>query len=130
MHAAFEHMVRWVEEGVQPPTAEPLRSAPAGSDDAFARDAHGNVLGGIRVAAHAVPTATNTGINAGSSFCRLYGSHEPFDAATVAALYPSHADYMAAVSEAVAANLEAGYITAYDAAATIWEAELSDIGRR
>ncbi|MEX1258198.1 MAG: alpha/beta hydrolase domain-containing protein [Gemmatimonadota bacterium] len=130
MNAAYDHMVRWVEEGSPPPTAPLLEAAPAGSDDPFARDEYRNALGGIRLAAHAVPTATNTGMNSGSGFCGLYGSFEPFDAATVAALYPSHADYMAAVSEAVAANFEAGYITAYDAAATIWEAELSDIGGR
>jgi len=130
MHAAFEHMVRWVVDGVAPPNAEPLRSAPEGSEDIFARDGNGNILGGLRLAAHAVPTATNTGINTGSGFCRLYGSHEAFDAATIATLYPTHADYVSAVRDVVQANLESGYIVDFDAAATIWEAELSDIGRR
>jgi acetyl esterase/lipase len=130
MHAAFEHMVRWVDEGVPPPTAKPLHSAPAGSPAVFARDEHGNVLGGIRLAAHEVPTATNTGMNSGQGFCRLYGSHEPFDAATLARLYPTHGDYVSRVREVVAANLEDGYIVDFDAAATIWEAERSDIGRR
>jgi hypothetical protein len=130
MNAAFEHMVRWVEAGIAPPTADPLRAAPEGSEDVFARDRAGNVLGGIRLAAHAVPTATNTGVNTGSGFCRLYGSHEPFDAATLARLYPTHADYVDAVREVVNANLQVGHILDYDAAVTILEAELSDIGRR
>jgi hypothetical protein len=130
MHAAFEHMVRWVRDGVPPPTAEPLQAAQPGSEDAFARDAHGNALGGIRLAAHAVPTATNTGINTGSGFCRLYGSHEPFDAATIASLYPTRADYVGKVREAVLSNLEAGHIVNYDAAATIESALLSNIGGR
>jgi acetyl esterase/lipase len=130
-NAAFEHMVRWVSDGVAPPSAEPLRAAPEGSDDPFARDEHGNVLGGIRLAAHAVPTATNTGINGGGSrFCGLYGSHHPFDAETIARLYPTHEAYVAAVREAVAENLAAGYILDHDAAATIFEAERSDIGGR
>jgi acetyl esterase/lipase len=130
MDIAFDHMVRWVEEGVAPPKAEPLRAAAEGSDDAFARDEHGNVLGGIRLAAHAVPTGTNTGVNSGGGrFCGLYGSHEPFDAATLARLYPTHDAYITAVRQVVEANLAAGYITDYDAAATIYEAELSDIGR-
>lgn len=130
MHAAFEHMVRWVRDGVPPPTAEPLRSAPEGSDDVFARDEHGNVLGGIRLAAHAVPTATNTGMNSGDGFCRLYGSHEPFDAATLASLYPTHGAYVDAVRDVVDSNLEAGYIVDHDAALTIREAAFSDVGRR
>jgi acetyl esterase/lipase len=129
MDAAYDHMVRWVEDGVAPPKAEPLRAAAEGADDVFARDEHGNVLGGIRLAAHAVPTGTNTGINTGDGFCRLYGSHEAFDAATLDRLYPTHDAYMDAVRGAVEANLTAGYITDYDAAATIYEAELSDIGR-
>jgi hypothetical protein len=129
-NATFDHMVRWVEDGTPPPTAEPLRSAPAGSEDVFARDEHGNALGGIRLAAHAVPTATDTGINTGSGFCRLYGSHEPFDAATLARLYPTHADYVGAVRQVVLRNLADGYITEHDATVTIEQAELSDIGRR
>jgi hypothetical protein len=134
-NAAIEHMRLWVEEGVPPPTAEPLRAVPAGSTpdgsgDAFARDERGNVLGGIRLAALEVPTATNTGINSGTSFCRLYGSYEPFDAQTIRALYPSHADYLANVRETVEANLEAGYIVEHDAVETLRQAELSEIGRR
>jgi acetyl esterase/lipase len=129
MHAAFDHLVRWVEGGEPPPSAPVLESAPADSADAFARDAHGNARGGIRLAAHAVPTATNSGMNAGSGFCRLYGSHEPFDQATLALLYPSHADYVAKVGEVVRANLEAGHILEHDAEGTIREAERSSIGR-
>jgi hypothetical protein len=134
-NAAIEHMRRWVEEGVPPPAAEPLHAAGDGTDssgsgDVFARDEHGNVLGGIRLAAIEVPTATNTGINSGTSFCRLYGSYEPFDAGTVRTLYPTHAEYLAKVRETVRANLAAGYILEHDAVETLREAELSEIGRR
>jgi acetyl esterase/lipase len=130
MHAALEHLVRWVDGGPPPPSAPVLQSAPAGSADAFARDERGNALGGIRLAAHAVPTATNSGLNSGSGFCRLYGAHYPFDAATLAALYPTHADYVAQVREAVRSNLDAGFILEHDAEETIREAERSSIGRR
>ncbi len=129
MHAAFDQLVRWVDDGTSPATAPSIEAAPSGSATVFARDEHGNARGGIRLAAHAVPTATNTGINSGSGFCGLYGSHEPFDADTLAALYPSHADYVAAVRAVVAENLAAGYIVEHDAEATIREAERSDIGR-
>jgi len=74
--------------------------------------------------------ATNTGLNSGAGFCRLFGSHEPFDAATVASLYPTHAAYVTAVREVTARNLKAGYILKIDADQTIAAAEQSSIGRR
>ncbi|MEX2468556.1 MAG: alpha/beta hydrolase domain-containing protein, partial [Pseudohongiellaceae bacterium] len=112
MDAAFEHLVDWVAEGVAPPRAEPLRVQRMLPTLQFARDAHGNVLGGIRLAAHAVPTAKNTGMNSGTvnRFCFLYGSHEPFSEAELRRLYPSHAEYVNRVREVVGRNLEAGYI--------------------
>ena len=129
MHAAFDHLVRWVDEGTPPPTAPPLETVSVGPPAVFARDGHGNVLGGIRLAAHAAPTATNTGVNTGGQrFCRLYGTHEPFDARTLGELYPGHESYVEAVEEAVAANLAAGYVLEHDAAATVRAAERSDIG--
>ena len=129
MHAAFAHLVRWVDEGTPPPTAPPLDTVSVGPPAVFARDGHGNALGGIRLAAHAVPTATNTGTNTGAlRFCRLFGTHEPFDAHTLERLYPNHQGYVDAVEEVVAANLAAGYILEHDAAATVRAAERSDIG--
>ena len=125
LHAAFDHLVRWVDDGTPPPIAPPLDTSSVGPPAVFTRDAHGNVLGGIRLAAHAVPTATNTG---SQRFCGLYGTHEPFDAATLARLYPSAEVYRDAVKEVVAANLAAGYILERDAKATMREAERSDIG--
>ena len=129
MHAAFDHLVRWVDDGTPPPIAPPLDTVSVGPPAVFARDGHGNVLGGIRLAAHAAPTATNAGANTGNQrFCRLYGTHEPFDAHTLAGLYPSHQGYVDAVEEVVAANLAAGYILEHDAEATVRAAERSDIG--
>jgi hypothetical protein len=95
----------------------------------MARDAAGNALGGIRLAQHAVPAGVNTGVNTGPGFCRLNGSHEPFDAATLAKLYPTHQGYVAKVREVTEKNLAAGYILKTDADATIADAEKSAIGR-
>ncbi len=130
MNAAYEHLVRWVDGGAPPPSAPPLKSAPAGSADVFARDEHGNALGGIRLAAHVVPTATNSGMNTGSGFCRLYGAHEPFDAATLARLYPTRADYVAKVQSVVRKNVAAGYLLQPDAVTTLRAAEAASIGGR
>ena len=122
-------LVRWVDDATPPPTAAPLDISSVGPPAVFARDARGNALGGIRLAAHAVPTATNTGTNTGNQrFCRLYGTHEPFDAATLAKLYPSPEVYIDAVKDVVAVNLAAGYILQHDATATVRAAERSDIG--
>ena len=92
-------------------------------------NSNGNVLGGIRLAEHAVPTATNTGINSGDSICRLYGSHEPFVLDTLKTLYPNPESYISAVRRVVEQNLSDGFILPVDAQQTIRQAESSAIGR-
>ena len=130
MNAAFEHLVTWVREDIAPPVAEPLQVARMMPALKFARDEYGNALGGIRLAEHVVATAKNTGMNSGTNgFCGLYGSHEPFDQATLERLYPDHAAYVAGVRAVVRQNLDAGFILPYAAERTIREAEASDIGR-
>jgi hypothetical protein len=128
-NAAIDHLVEWVKNGKLPPTAAPIEVTSVGPPAIMARDGAGNALGGIRLSQHAVPTAVNTGVNSGPGFCRLFGSHEPFDAATLARLYPSHDRYVAQVREVTRQNLKAGYILKADADATIAEAEASVIGR-
>jgi Alpha/beta hydrolase domain len=94
------------------------------------RDELGNALGGIRLSQHAVPTATNTGQNAGGMFCGLLGSYEPFDSARLASLYPTHDAYVAKVKDVTEKNLKAGFIVKEDADQTIADARSSKIGRR
>ncbi len=130
MNAAFEHLEVWIRDDIAPPTAEPLQLRRMMPAVEFARDDYGNVLGGIRLAEHAVATAKNTGLNSGSNrFCFLYGSHEPFDQDTLSELYPTHQSYVDAVKKVVEQNLAAGYILPLAAEKTIREAEASDIGR-
>ncbi|MFM1895479.1 MAG: hypothetical protein RLZZ385_553 [Pseudomonadota bacterium] len=130
MDAAFEHMQVWMHEGTPPPTAQPLAVARMLPQLEFKRDEHGNILGGIRLATHAVPTATNTGMNnGGNRFCFLYGSHEPFSADLLRQLYPDHASYVNAVRSVAEQNAADGYILPEAARRTIAEAEQSAIGR-
>jgi alpha/beta hydrolase family protein len=129
MNAAFDHLVRWVKDGVPPPTATPIELTSVGPPAVAARDKYGNALGGIRLAEHAAATGVNTGVNSGPGFCRLYGSHESFDAATLSSLYPTHDRYVRAVRQATEQNLKAGYILKADADQTIAQAERADIGR-
>jgi hypothetical protein len=125
MNAAFEHLREWITTDTLPPRAPPLQIAQVGPPLVFARDEHGNILGGIRLAEHAVPLATNTGMNGGDAFCRLYGSHQAFDAATLKTLYPSRQAYLDAVRAAVEENVAAGFMLEYDGLETLRAAENS-----
>lgn len=124
--AAYDHLTRWIEEGDAPPTAEPLEF---NADGTKARDEHGLALGGIRLSQVEVPTALNTGDNAGETFCRLFGTHVPFDEATLDELYPDHRGYVAAVARVDRRNVRAGYIVPADARQNLIDAAHSDIGR-
>lgn len=126
MNAAFEHLREWIITDTLPPVAPRLQIAQVGPPLVFARDEQGNILGGIRLAEHAVPLATNTGMNSGDAFCRLYGSHQAFDTATLKTLYPSRQAYLDAVRMAVEDNIAAGFMLQYDGLETIHTAESSD----
>jgi hypothetical protein len=117
-------------EGGEPAARGGRGGPPAPPRYEIIRDDLGNALGGIRLSQHAVPTATNTGQNAGGMFCGLLGSYEPFDNARLATLYPTHEAYVAKVKEVTEKNLKAGYIVKEDADTTIAEARSSRIGRR
>jgi Alpha/beta hydrolase domain len=123
--AAYDHLVRWVEGAGPPPTAEPLAFGPDGTK---ARDELGLAVGGIRLSQVEVPIARNTGDNSGSGFCRLFGSHEPLDPATLATLYASNDAYVRAVRAVDQANVAAGYIGAQDAHRNRAEARRSGVG--
>ncbi len=124
MNAAFEHLVAWVRDGTAPPIAQPLTVKRMMPELEFARDQYGNVLGGIQLAAHAVPTATNTGMNTGANrFCFLYGSHQPFDEELLKSLYPSVGDYAEKVKRVAEQNLADGFILPEAAQETIKAAQ-------
>jgi hypothetical protein len=123
--AAYDHLVRWIDDGTPPPTAEPLAFNPDGTK---ARDALGIAQGGIRLSQVQVPTALNTGENSGSGFCRLFGTYIPFDAATLDQMYPSHDAYADMVKSAGLANVAAGYIGPQDEHRDRMEANRSDVG--
>jgi hypothetical protein len=93
------------------------------------RAADGNALGGIRLAQHAVPTATNTGINSGPGFCFLFGSHLPFTAERLAELYPTHETYVSKTVAATLENMNDGFILRPEAVQNIRDAAHADIGK-
>jgi hypothetical protein len=129
--AAYGHLTRWVRDGTPPPIGDSLVFNPDGSK---ARDEHGIILGGIRLSQVDVPTALNSGSNlpgdAASLFCFLFGTYQPFDAETLAGLYPNQGQYVSQVVDVDKWNVDDGFLLEGDAKGSLSEAAHSGIGRR
>ena len=125
IEAAYGHLARWVDGGAPPPSAPYLEF----SGTTKVRNELGLAQGGIQLSQVSVPTALNTGSNSGPSFCFLFGTHVPFSDAQLASLYRNHGRYVSGVSNADAANVEAGYLLPADAEANEQAAAHSDVGK-
>lgn len=102
-----------------------------GPPPSIARDALGNALGGIRTPQVNVPIAALSGLGqSGGGFCGLFGTTTPFDAATLATRYPSHAKYVAAVVKAARKAVRTQVLLRADLPAIKAAALASDIGGR
>ena len=126
INAQYDLLVRWLETGEAPPTAPKIEFS-TGETPTIVRDPRGNALGGIRLPELEAPTAVQTGVNSGATFCNLYGSYQPFDASTLNTLYPSPRTYVRAVSQSASRNLGAGYIQPDAAWEFIWESLRADV---
>ncbi len=72
--------------------------------------------GGIRTPHVDAPVATLSGLGqTGSNFCTIFGTTKPFDAATLAAKYPTHAAFVKAWNAATDKAVKAGFLLAADA---------------
>lgn len=118
--AAMAGLEAWVRTGKAPPTAPRLAVTPGegAAPPELVLDANGNATGGIRTPWQDVPTAKLSGFgNSGGPFAGLVGSTEPFDAATLARLYPGgREDYLKAFDAALAKAVKAGFILKADQA--------------
>ncbi|GAA3818140.1 alpha/beta hydrolase domain-containing protein [Sphaerisporangium flaviroseum] len=130
--AAYAALRAWVRSDRPPPIAPRMRINAEGTD--VARDAFGNGLGGIRLPHLEVPTATLTGTGNGpadtnpiSAFCRLFGTTTPFDAATLARLYPTHAAYVRAFGAATRKLAAQGFLLPSGAQAALFTAEQAPV---
>ena len=138
-HSAYSALDRWVGAGQAPPEATPIRvngpnAAPAGTWS-IVRDADGLAVGGIRLPKVAVPVALNNGENEPASlsnplngFCVLYGTHRPYDAATLASLYGSHAAYVSRVTQTVDTLVTQGFLLRADGDTLLESARSSNVG--
>ncbi len=114
LSAATKHLDRWVTDGAPPPKAPRLKTSTTktgrGDTPKIVRDAQGNAVGGIRTPLVDVPLAALTGEpNTGGLLCSLFGTTVPFDPTTVAALYPTHADYVREFDASADATTKAGF---------------------
>jgi hypothetical protein len=106
LNAMWKNLERQVRGHVPPPQGKPI----AVVDGAIERDAFGNALGGLRLPELDVPVASYLPSNVVDEenipgilrpalpllnlFCNLSGSVFPFDAATLAELYPSETRFL------------------------------------
>lgn len=111
-NSAVDLMLRWLKEGTPPPVAPRFTY---GIDGNVMRDERGNILGGIRLPQLEVPIAINTGVNSGSDFCYLFGTHEPFKQEILNSLYSSKASYLDKFTQASRSATNAGFLTSRDA---------------
>lgn len=127
--ASFRALERWVGGGPAPAHASRLSIAGSSDDPRFVLDEHGNVTGGIRTSYVEAPVATLSGLGqSGSSFCGIFGTTVPLDDATIAALYPSNAAYVAAVARANDRAVRQGFLLKPDADLILEYARSSGIG--
>jgi len=114
LQAALAHLDRWAGGGAPPPEAPRLELA---SDAPFALDALGIAKGGVRSPWVDAPTAVLSGLGqSGTEFAFLFGTTRPFDAATLARLYPGgRADFLARFGKSLDEALAAGFVLEADA---------------
>jgi hypothetical protein len=133
--AAIDGLNRWARDWKEfragRLAADQVRAAPAAGRlerDGWQlrRDEHGNALGGVRLPALEVPVATYRGEFTDSAG----GSTRAFEPATLAALYPSHDAYVAAMRTATDRAMAAGFMLPADAAEWMRRVAASPIGGR
>jgi len=115
-HAALEALAQWHEDGTPAPVAPRLERTAEGVVE---RDGSGNARGGIRLPRIDVPVAAFAPTSPGPLFCPLTGTQTPFGDDELAALYPTTADYVAAVEDSGARGVAAGFLLPPDAEALV-----------
>jgi hypothetical protein len=125
---AFGALQRWIVNGRKPASPPPLQVQTSGTTTDYVRNELGITRGGIRLPQIVVPTGAQKGEgNTGVGTCTLAGNKQPYDAATLAALYPTHDVYVRKFTRAVNDAVSDGWIQPYDAGPLVDEAEESAI---
>jgi hypothetical protein len=129
-NAAYAALKRWVTSGTPPARVPRLQQTDLvqPTKDTMQRDAVGNPLGGVRTPLLDVPIATyNVFDGPASAGCTLNGWIQPFDAGTLARLYPSHGAYVSKFVHAANAAVRDGVWLREDARVAIAKAAGSNV---
>jgi hypothetical protein len=112
--AALAHLARWAGGGDPPPESPRLDVDDEGTG--YRVDDLGLARGGIRTPWVDAPTAVMAGLGqSGESFAMLFGRTEPFDDATLSALYPGGKDeYLENFTVSLDATITAGFLLGED----------------
>ncbi len=124
VQAAFTAFGKWVTAGTSPPSPKPFALATT-HPVTLARDAVGNVIGGVRTPAVDVPSSSLSGVAppGASVLCSLFGSTTPFSASRLVQLYRDKATYLALYQKSLDQAMSGGYILAEDRAGLVAQAE-------
>ena len=115
LQAAIAGLQAWVRDGTPPPSA-PRIEIGEGHPPPLLLDANGIAKGGVRTPWVDVPIARTSGVvHTDNVMAHLFGSGEPFDAATLSRLYPGgKTEYLARFTESLDATIRAGYLLRAD----------------
>jgi Alpha/beta hydrolase domain len=135
LNSAIYWLNQWVTIGTPPPIGQPLQIAST-SPFAYAKDANGNTIGGVRSPQVDAPIAVlagigNTAANSApiSAFCALFGSTVPYTPAQLAALYKNHGQFVSAWSNDTQKLVKEGFLLKADANELMQSAVHSQIGK-
>jgi hypothetical protein len=135
LNSAIFWLNQWVTKGTPPPSGQPLQIKST-SPFAYAKDANGNTIGGVRSPQVDAPIAVlagigNTPANGAtiSRFCGLFGSTVPYTPAQLAALYKNHGQFVSAWGQATQKLVKEGFLLKPDANELNQSAVHSQIGK-
>jgi hypothetical protein len=121
VQAALAALNKWVRTGEPAPTAEPI-AVEEGDQPGPVLDSNGLAQGGVRTPWVDVPIARTSGMCASEGadeniMAAIFGSGEPFDAATLHRLYPGGAEqYLDSFTAALDRAIRSGFILPADRA--------------
>ncbi|MCT9137638.1 alpha/beta hydrolase domain-containing protein [Streptomyces violarus] len=125
VNTAIDSVRRWITTG-RP--AAPSRYFELAESGRLARDANGNVRGGIRLAQFTAPTAFMAP-NGPGFLCSLSGHHRDYTAAELKELYKTHQNYVAQVRDTMEDARNDGYILKFDEKEAVRAAQASNVPR-
>jgi hypothetical protein len=117
VQAAIAALNGWVRTGDPAPAAPPINVTESDEPQPIL-DSNGLAEGGVRTPWVDVPIARTSGVGADESImAMIFGSGEPFDAATLQRLYPGgSAEYLESFTKALDSAIRSGFILQADRA--------------